>query len=129
MDSSFLIFFLAFESAALVSNILTLKHILDRFNVKVHVFTMILIDAIFTNVCLVILIILDFLLLMGAVERTKTYCTLSQASLYMPFSCGAFVTFLVATARYILTKKSSRNKFNLIFIFATVFDWAQTYFV
>ena len=105
---AFLIYFLIAETFGLCCNVLTLIHILKKFEIKIHVFTMIFVDSVLTNIGCVFSIILEILLLSNLVERTRTYCTLVYSSVYVPFSCGAISTFLVALVRYILTKKSAR---------------------
>lgn len=108
MDPKFLVYFLVTESVGLCLNVLTLVHVVKRFEFRVHVFAMIFVDSVVTTICCASSVILDALKLMSVVERTRTYCTLVHLSAYLPFSCGAISTFLVALARYILTKKSAR---------------------
>ena len=108
MDPKFLVYFLIVESIGLFFNLLTLYHICATFEIKIHVFTMIFIDSVLTNVAGIISIILDTLLLVNVVERTRAYCTMVHAAVYLPFSCGALLTLQVALVRYILTRKSAR---------------------
>jgi hypothetical protein len=100
--------FLIGEIIDLCLNLPTLIYILKSFDVRVHVFTMILIDAAIANSCCALLIVLDVLLLVKTFQKNLTYCALAQAAVFMPYSCGGCSAFLVATARYVMTKKSIR---------------------
>jgi len=100
--------FLIGEIIGLCLNLPTLIYILKSFDVRVHVFTMILIDAAIANSCCALLIVLDVLLLVKTFQKNLTYCALAQAAVFMPYSCGGCSAFLVATARYVMTKKSIR---------------------
>ena len=102
------IFFLIGEIIGLSLNLPTLIYIFKNFDVKIHVFTMVLVDAVIANFCCSILILIDVQLLIGTLPKNLVYCTLAQAAFFIPYSCGGCSTFSVATARYIMTKKSTR---------------------
>ena len=111
MDPKFLIYFLIVETFGLCFNVVTLIHILQKFEIKIHVFTMIFVDSILTVVGCIVSIILESLHLSNFIGRNTIYCTLLYSAAYVPFSCGAISTFLVAVVRYILTRKSARFVF------------------
>jgi uncharacterized MnhB-related membrane protein len=65
--------FLIGEIIDLCLNLPTLIYILKSFDVRVHVFTMILIDAAIANSCCALLIVLDVLLLVTFDVRRSTF--------------------------------------------------------
>ncbi len=73
-------------------------HILNHFNIITHVFCLIFMDSLFSTWCAGISTVLDLLVLTGIADTSFVVC-----------SFGALLTLIIASVKYILTKKASKN--------------------
>ena len=93
----------------LIFNASTLAYILSNFNVRVHVYTLLFIDALISTFSSSLLFSLDIFIAAGFLQQSFHYCNISFLALFLPTYCGGVLTFLVACIRFILAKKSARN--------------------
>jgi hypothetical protein len=103
----FYIAILILDLIGLVSNVLTMVYLQTTFNIKKHVFLLIYIDASISAICAAVSSINDVFLMSGYVNYPS--CYIITMATYLPCSCGALLTLLIAAIRYDLAKKSAKN--------------------
>ena len=101
--------FLISSILSLVSNGLTLVYILKSFDISLHVFALLFIDATLSTIFSGFLVVFDFLVVSNISNRGFVYCSASFILLYLPAHSGAILTFLISLVRYILARKSAKN--------------------
>ena len=100
---------LSLSSFGCLTNFVTLLYILKRFDIRVHVFTLLFIDAIFSLICSLISVTLDTLLMANIIKVNLLYCHISFLTVWLPMFYGDILTFKVAFLRYYLTIKAAKN--------------------
>ena len=100
---------MSLSSFGCLTNFATLVYILKSFDIRIHVFTLLLIDAIISIIWSLISVIMDALVLGNIAMVDITYCTISFLSIWLPMFYGAVLTFKVAFLRYFLTIKAAKN--------------------
>ena len=97
------------SSFGCLTNFLTLLYILKRFDIRVHVFTLIFIDVIISLVSSLISVTLDAFVMGDLITVSPIYCHISFLTIWLPIFYGDILTFKVAFVRYYLTIKAARN--------------------
>ena len=100
---------LPLEAFGLASNFSTLIYILRNFDVKVHVYTLLFIDALFCTASALACLVVDVMAFSKTVEFDRAYCNASILSLLLPVLYGSILTFMVALVRYVLSVKAAKN--------------------
>ena len=81
MEFRFFSIFLGIDIFGFVSNGLALVYILRSFDVKVHVFTLVFIDALFAVICFALSSVLDLLIITNAINTRLVLVDRDQLSI------------------------------------------------
>ena len=100
---------LPLEAFGAASNLSTLVYILRNFDIKVHVYTLIFIDALFCSASALASFLLDVMMVTELIAVDRAFCTISLLSLLLPVLYGSILTFMVALVRYVLSVKAAKN--------------------
>ena len=92
-----------------LANGITMGSILKRFEVHIHVFALICIDAVFSTLCAALSTISDVLVLAKVLIPDYNSCAMAFMASYLPCCFGALNTLLISSIRFTLAKKSAKN--------------------
>jgi len=81
----------------------------STFDIKIHVFTLLFIDACFSTVFCVISFTIDLALIFESIKIGSTYCNIAFISYFYPTYFGAVSTMLIGAVRLFLSKKVFKN--------------------
>jgi len=94
-----------------LTNLTALCHVVKTFDLKIHFFALIFIDALICTVCSVSAAVVTSASLIVGSDRAKFfYCTAGFLCHFLPGFVGACQTFLVASIRYFIALKSAKNQ-------------------
>ena len=77
----------------------------STFDIKVHVFTLLFIDACISSFSCAISFSIDLALIFKTIKVASTYCNISFVSYFYPTYFGVVSTMLIAAVRLFLAKK------------------------
>ena len=97
------IFFVGAAIFGFMSNSLTSIYIFQTFNIRVHVFALLFVDAFFSAICCAVSSTIDLLVMFDFMKLEYIYCNISYVAIYYSSCFGAFLTFLIASIRYYLS--------------------------
>ena len=102
---------LVLDLISTVTNLTALVHVVKTFDLKIHFFALIFIDALICSVCSIFSAVVTSVSLIIDIDRAKVFfCTAGFLGHFLPAFVGACQTFLVASIRYLIAIKSAKNQ-------------------
>ena len=109
MNLPYQLVYLALSMTGLLTNFSTMIYLFKTFDISTHVFALIFLDALICIFSSGISIGLNIFLLTGNTDTNYLNCSIFFLTSYLPSNCGALLTLLIVSVRYLLAKKAAQN--------------------
>ena len=111
MEVNFFSFFFLVSSVGVVSNVVTLVGIVRNFNIRVHVFLLLFLDALISALGCGASAVLHALVLVGGINAPDhAYCLVAFLTFLVPTNSGTVLCLLISSSRLFLTVKAAKNE-------------------